>query len=168
MDDKSVYCVLCESKKEAVAELYLRKSGYNVISSLVEMTVIKDRKVKTVLRPIIPGYIFLETEQALNYFEWKKICKVECIYYPLKYQDNQRKLRGKDLEFTHFLKRNKGIIKKSKAVEVGNKVKILEGPLKEFEGKIVKINRRKKYAAVKIEGEGIDKIIWLSYEIIGE
>jgi transcription antitermination factor NusG len=42
----------------------------------------------------------------------------------------------------------------------------LEGPLKDFDGKIIKVNKRQKCAAIKLEGEGIDKIIWLSYEYI--
>ena len=52
-------------------------------------------------------------------------------------------------------------------MEIGNKIKIMEGPLKEWEGQIVKINKRQKCACVKIDGDGLKNTIWLSYEIIG-
>lgn len=51
-------------------------------------------------------------------------------------------------------------------MEIGKKIKIMEGPLKELEGKIVKINKKQKCAGIKIDGEKINNIIWLSYEII--
>jgi transcription antitermination factor NusG len=76
-------------------------------------------------------------------------------------------LRGNDLDFIKWLNGHNGVIEISKAVEIGTKIKILEGPLKELEGNIVKINKRQKCVCVKIEGEGIKNTIWLSYEFVG-
>jgi transcriptional antiterminator NusG len=140
--------------------------GYNVISALAERKVVVNGKIKNVLRSIIPGYVFFENENILDGLIWRDICKMQYIYFPLKYMDNEKGLRGKDLEFANWLKGNNGIIKISKVIEIGNKIKVMEGPLKDFEGKIIKINKRQKCAAIKLDGEGIEKVIWLSYEYI--
>ena len=141
----------------------MRDMGLNVISSLVERNIIKNGKLVKALRSIIPGYVFFE-----YYLEpdWDEIRKFKYIFYPLQYADNEKMLRDADLRFVKWLKGNNGRIKISKAMEVGKKIRILEGPLKEQEGKIVKINKRQKCAGVKLEGEGIKQVIWLSYEVI--
>jgi transcriptional antiterminator NusG len=161
-----VFCICCEVSKENMVESFLKQMGYNVISALVERTIIENGNIKNVLRSIIPGYVFFESENLLEIFFWRDICKIEYIYYPLKYADNEKCLRGKDLAFVNWLKVNKGIIKISKVTEIGKKIKILEGPLKNYEGNIIKINKRQKCVAIKLDGEGIENIIWLSYEYI--
>ncbi len=56
--------------------------------------------------------------------------------------DNTKKLRGHDLEFIQWLKRQNGMIGISKAIQIGTKIKIIDGPLKKYEGNIIKINKR--------------------------
>jgi transcription antitermination factor NusG len=163
MDGESVYCVFCETSQEDKAETFLENIGYNVISALVERNVIKNEKLAKELRSLIPGYIFFETNSEPD---WKNICKSKYIYYPLHYLDNGKKLKEKDLSFVKWLKGNNGIIKISKAIEIGKKIKIVEGPLMEMEGKIGKINKRQKCIGINLEGEGITNMIWLSHEYI--
>jgi transcriptional antiterminator NusG len=163
MDENFVYCVFCESTRESKVELFLKNLGYNVISALAERKVVKNGKTIKELRSIIPGYVFFEND---NEPEWNEIIKSKHIYYPIRYGNNEKKLRDNDLRFVKWLMKNRGIIKISKAVEIGKKIKIIEGPLKEMEGNIVKINKKQKCVGVNIEGEGIKNIIWLSYEYI--
>ena len=166
MCGKNVFCVFCETSQENKVELYLKKMGFDVISTFAERNIIIDGKIKNILRSVMPGYVFFEYDGLLDGLVWKEICKIPSIYYPLKYGDNETKLRGKDLEFVNWLQKNNGIIKISKVIEIGNKIQVIEGPLKDYEGKIIKINKRQKCAAIKLDGEGIEKVIWLSYEYI--
>jgi transcriptional antiterminator NusG len=140
--------------------------GYKIISALVERNIIVNGAFVTKCRSVIPGYVFIESGALLDIFCWREICKTDNIYYPLEYPDNERALRGKDLDFANWLKNNNGIIKISKVIEIGNRIKATEGPLKGLEGKIVKINRKQKCVAVKLEGEAIKQAIWLSYEYV--
>ena len=162
MDKSFFYCIFCETSHELEAETLLNKLGYTVISVFVERKIYKKGKFVKELRPIIPGYVFIETEKEPD---WKEICNLKYVYKPLRYSGNVKKLRNNDFEFVKWLKGHNGRIKTSKAVEIGTKIKILEGPLKKLEGKIVKINNGQKCAGVKIDGEGIKNIIWLSYEL---
>ena len=164
MIENFVFCVFCEASWESKIEEFLKKLGYNsVISALVERNIYKHGKFVKVLRSIIPGYVFFEND---NEPDWNKICSHKHIYYPLQYLDNDKRLRTNDLHFVKWLKGNNGKISISKVRKIGNKIKIVDGPLKELEGRIVKINKKQKCAGIKIEGEGIKNIIWLSYETI--
>ena len=154
--EKFVFCLFCETLQENKVETLLQNIGLDVISTLVERNIMKDGKLIKELRSIIPGYVFFEN---CSEPDWNEICKSKYIYYPLHYTDNEKRLKDEDLYFIKWLKGNNGIIKISKEMEIGKKIKILDGPLKELEGKIVKINKRQKCA-------GIKNIIWLSYELI--
>ena len=163
MDQNFVFCLFCETSQEHKVETFLQNIGFNVISALVERIIFKNGKQVLEKRAIIPGYVFFEHDHEPD---WNNICKYKYIHYPLHYMDKSKCLRKNDLDFINWLKINKGTIKISKAINIGNKIKIIEGPLKELEGKIVKINKKQKCAGVKIDGEGINNVIWLSYEHI--
>lgn len=77
-------------------------------------------------------------------------------------------LRGGDLEFARWLQRHNGVIETSKVVQEGAKIKIISGPLREYEGKIIKVNKRQKCAAVQIVSEKIPCTVWLSFDFIEE
>jgi transcriptional antiterminator NusG len=166
MREKYFYCVLCKASLENKVETILKAMGYKIISALVERDIIVNGAFVKKFRSIIPGYVFIESGAFLDIFCWREICKTDSIYYPLEYSDNERVLRGKDLDFVNWLKYNDGVIKISKVIENDKKIKVIEGPLKGLEGKIVKINRKQKCVAVKLEGEAIKQTIWLSYEYI--
>jgi len=144
-------------------ETFLQNIGYNVITALVERNIVRNRKTVKELRSIIPGYVFFENNCEPD---WNEICKYKHIYYPLQYNDNQKKLKDNDLYFVNWLKGCNGKINISKAMEIGNKIKFINGPLLELEKNIVKINKRQKCAGIKLEGEKINNLIWLSYELM--
>ena len=160
---ESVYCLFCETTQEKSVEENLRKAGYSVISIFAERKLVKNGQIKQELRPIIPGYVFFENKIEPN---WDEMSNIRHVFYPLKYSNNEKRLRGRDLEFAQWLKTHNGTIKISKVVDIGRKIKIIEGPLKDYEGKIIKVNKRQKCAAIKIDGEGLEFVIWLSYEYI--
>ena len=163
MSVKFVYCIFCETSYENKVETFLKGLGYDIISALVERRTIKNGKFVKEYRSIIPGYVFFENSAEPD---WNEICKYKHIYYPLQYLNNQKHLKDNDLHFVKWLKGNNGEIKISKAKAIGNKLKFLDGALMELEDRIIKINKKQKCAGIKIEGEGIKNIIWLSYELV--
>jgi transcription antitermination factor NusG len=163
MEAASVYCLFCETSRENRAEAFLKGLGYGVISASVERIVVKKGKAAREFRPIIPGYVFFENDYEPD---WDAICGSKYIYYPLRYADNDKRLKGRDLSFVRWLKGNGGVINVLKVMEAGKKIKIIEGPAAGLGGEIVKVNRRQKCVGVKVEGDGIRNIIWLSYECV--
>ena len=158
-----MYCLFCETGFETKLEHRLEHAGYTIISSLSERNVVRNGKTVKELRPLIPGYIFISREQEPD---WNELRGMEHIFYPLRYADGGAQLRGDDLLFVRWLAKKRPAIGVSTAVQIGNYIKILDGPLKEYEGKITKINKRRKCAEVLINTEALVNKIWLSYELI--
>jgi transcriptional antiterminator NusG len=135
----------------------------NVIAAFSERYVVKNGKSKKETRPLIPGYVFFSCRGAPD---WKKIDWIPAVYKPLSYADNSFALRGRDLEFIASLMKNNGVYKISRAVSEGSKIRIIDGPLKDFEGNIIKVNRRKGKALIRIPGDSILNNIWLGIELL--
>jgi transcriptional antiterminator NusG len=163
MNTERIYCVFCETGCEGKSEAFLQRLGNTVITSFSERTVFKKGKSVKELRPVIPGYVFFSNNREP---EWKEIRKYEHIYYPLCYSDNTKELRNNDLRFVKWLIRQNGVIGISKVIREGSRIKIIDGPLKEYEGKITKIKKRQKCAEIEIGTDKIINKIWLSYELI--
>jgi transcriptional antiterminator NusG len=144
-------------------EAFLQEIGNTVITSFSERIVFNKGKTVKEIRPIIPGYVFFSNNSEPD---WKKMQNYEYIYYPLRYSDNTKELRNNDLQFVQWLVRHNGDIGISKVIQIGSWIKIVEGPLKEYEGKIKKINKRQKCAEIEIDTDKIINRIWLSYELI--
>ena len=163
MNEDFVFCVFCETSYENEVGVFLQNLGYNVISALVERNIYRNGKFIKEYRSIIPGYVFFENNCEPD---WNEIYKFKYIYYPLKYTNNQKRLNDNDLQFVKWLKGYNGKIKISNAIKIGNKLKFIDGPLTELESFMVKLNKKHKCAGIKIEGENIKRIIWLSYELV--
>jgi transcription antitermination factor NusG len=162
---EAVYCLACFSGQERKVEGFIKQSGYRVVSAIVERNIVKHGKRCKEFRSLLPGYVFLASEEQP---EWSILTHFRYISHPLQYGDGTKHLRGDDLEFVHWLQRHNGVIKTSKVVQEGTKIKIVSGPLMEYEGKIVKINKRQKCAAVRIDSEKKACTVWLSFDIIEE
>jgi transcriptional antiterminator NusG len=115
------------------------------------------------MKPLLPGYVLFSSEISPD---WDEIIWLPAVLRPLQYADNARALRGRDLDFVTNLIRNNGVYKTSKVIPDGSKIKIIDGPLKNFEGDIIKVNRRKGRALIRIPGDSILNNIWLGFEML--
>jgi transcriptional antiterminator NusG len=129
---------------------------------------VKNGISRTVIRQLLPGYVFFSSENPLNSLEWKQLSDEDYIYKPLSYGDGTKELSGSDLSFVQLLLRNNGLLDISKAVTEGSKARIIDGPLKELEGQIVKVNKRRRCAELEVDAMGIIGKVWLSFELLEE
>lgn len=143
----------------------IKRSGYKVISAISERYVVKNGRRCKEFRSLLPGYVFMASDELSV---WDVLVRFRYICHPVRYGDSTLYLRGGDLEFVRWLQRYNGVIEMSKAVHEGTKIRIISGPLMEYEGKIVKINKRQKCAAVQIDSEKIPCTVWLSFDFIEE
>ena len=84
----------------------------------------------------------------------------------LQYGPQMDKLVGRDLEFAHWLWKLNGEVGVMKAVEVGDRVEIVDGLFKQLQGTITKLDRRRKVVRVSLSTDGAIRQIWLAYEIV--
>ena len=108
-------------------------------------------KTREELAAIFPGYVFVETEE-LSAEDYWAIRRIPGFFRFLKSNHNVQPLSGSDERILiHFLSFGE-IVDKSK-VTFGKdaRIEVLEGPLKGLEGHVVKVDKRKGRAKVKLD-----------------
>lgn len=107
-------------------------------------------KVKDVLAPIFPGYIFLEAEGIETDLYWG-LRRAIGFYRFLKDNKNIEPLTGHDRELlVHFLRMGEVVEKSRVYFDENKRIRVTEGALKGLEGFIVKVDKRKRRAKVRL------------------
>jgi len=119
--------------------------------------------------PIFPGYIFLELtdeESILNY-HWA-FRRTEGFYRFLRSNQNITPLQNRDLELLlHFIKKVGPLAGKSKVYfDENSRIAVISGPLSGLEGRIVKADKRKGRAKIKLDLYGDSFCIDLAFEVL--
>ncbi len=101
--------------------------------------------------PIFPGYLFLETVLDPAIFYWK-LRSIPGFYRYLPDNQNIQPMEGRDLAtLKHFV--SFGPVAESSTVtfDENDRIHVDAGPLKGLEGMIVKVDKRKRRARVKLD-----------------
>ncbi len=123
-------------------------------SIVVPQRVLKIRrfgKVSEEKVPVFKGYIFIETN-SFSEKVYRSIKKLKGVYRFLPSNDLPKPIYGRDLDIlNHFLKLG-GLAKISLvSFDEQDRIQIIEGPLKGLEGQIIKVDKRKGRAKVRID-----------------
>ncbi|MDR0452642.1 MAG: antiterminator LoaP [Treponema sp.] len=118
---------------------------------------------------IFPGYIFLElsNDDSVLRYHWN-FRRTDGFFRFLKSNRNIRALEGRDLETVlHFIKRVGPVAGKSKVYfNENSRIVVVDGPLLGLEGKIVKVDKRKGRARIKLDIYDDSFSIDLAFETI--
>ena len=75
-------------------------------------------------------------------------------------------LRGADRTIAEKLFSVNGVIGLSKAYYVGDRLRVTEGFLKDYQGSIIRVNRRAGTAQIRIEFDGKMITAWVGFEML--
>jgi len=117
---------------------------------------------------IFPGYVFLElsADEDVNNCFWA-FRKIEGFYRFLRSNRDISPLQNRDLELVlHFIKLGPVAEKSKVYFNEESKIVVLHGPLAGLEGRIVKVDRRKKRAKVSLDLYDDSFYIDLAFEVI--
>lgn len=160
----NTYCLFCCSGKENSVIKMLKNEGFPAIAPTVMHWTGGSAQPKKTARRLMPGYVFFDADTEPM---WNRILKDSAVLKLLSYGDGEYALRGTDLEFIDWIKKNNGIIEMSSAVKVGSMIEFVAGPLKDMNGKIIKINRSRRQVQVSFGSEnGIISKVWCSMEFV--
>jgi len=100
---------------------------------------------------IFPGYLFIESDN-ISYDFYKKIKKFPGFCRFLRNNDDIRPLPLEDKKIVYQLSSNGEIAGISKIYfNEDDKIKVISGPMKGLEGEIIKVDKRKKRAKIKLK-----------------
>jgi transcriptional antiterminator NusG len=126
--------------------------------------------IRKSVRAIFPGYIFIELEEDddILKYHWS-FRRTDGFFRFLRSNQNIRPLADRDLELVlHFIKKAGPLAGKSRAyLNENSRIVVTEGPLMGLEGKIVKVDKRKGRAKIKLDLYDDTFSIDLAIEIIG-
>ena len=77
-------------------------------------------------------------------------------------------LQGEDERFARWLLGYDGLLSFSQAHREGDRIRILRGPLKDMEGRIVRVDKRGRSGQVLLNFNGREIAVWLGFELVEE
>ena len=138
----------CHTNAEIKAEAHLKRQGFEVYSPKIKTTSRHARRIKMVVRPLFPRYLFIRFDE--NSTHWRPICSTVGVSYLLTagerplvapaYVIDQLRMR----EDRNGLFTNAGI----KPFKKGDPIKFTSGPLAEYSGVFEQLNDNQRVAVL--------------------
>ena len=124
----------------------------------------KARSGATFMEPLFPGYVFMETPH-LERTAIEDLKKINGFYHFLLDNAAPQKLEGNDLAYySSFRTSGETLGISSARFDENQRIKIVDGPLLGFEGKIIRVNKRCQRVTVEIQMLGGSKKVDLCYQ----
>jgi len=126
-------------------------------------------KIRKTTAAVFPGYVFVETasdEELLA--RWWDFKRIDGFYRFLPSNQNITPLADRELELVlHFIKKVGPVAGKSKVYfNEHSRIVVLEGPLMGLEGNIIKVDKRKGRAKIKLDLYDDSFAVDLAFEVI--
>ncbi|MDD2648958.1 MAG: hypothetical protein PHI27_03810 [Eubacteriales bacterium] len=162
-------CIFCKTGSEKTIAYCLRR--YFGCADATYLRQIKHKSVNgtksDVEKTALPGYVFFSAANTGYYTSsgmriMKDVLKLLCD------QRGDWRLSGADMEFAEKALACGGLWGVSKAQVIGGRVHITAGPLKDYEGSIIKIDRRNRNGLIQINFDGRLFKVWLAFDLTEE
>ena len=155
------YAIQVKTKSE---DKYLKMAEYMLDVNSIEpqdrptfiwprrkLTIRKQGRSREHLAPIFPGYLFLETETILPDVYWT-LRKVTGFFRFLQNNQKIEPLGGIDRELLlHFLSFGEVVDKSTVYFDKNQKIRVMNGPMKGLEGRVIKVDKRKQRAKIRLD-----------------
>lgn len=153
-----------EEKFLSLTRALLKDREEEILFLRKKMTLYKQGRRTEVEQPLFPGYLFLQAEGMDVDFYWS-LKKAGGFLAFLKNQNKVQELTDKDKAvLAHFLNFGEVADKSLVTFNEENRIEVISGPMKGLEGRIVKVDRRKKRARILLDFQDSNLFVDLSFE----
>jgi transcriptional antiterminator NusG len=140
-----------EEEYLGLAEKLFQNSGVRLLWPRRNLRIRTRGKWKDTVAPIFPSYLFVEAEEVTPSM-YEVFRKIPGFYHFLPNNKNITPMREDDKTILmHFLSFGDVVDKSVVMFDRDKRIRVLSGPLKGMEGRIVKVDRRKQRARVKLD-----------------
>ena len=151
----SVYVVSVQPGRERdfcrVAERTIDSDAASFLFPQRLLTIRRKGRLRDSLAPVFPGYVFAQAAEVTHELILATK-RLPGFYRFLESNDRIRALGGTDLELvSHFIRFGEVIGKSLVSFDDNDRIQVQSGPLEGLEGRIVKVDRRKQRAKVKLD-----------------
>jgi transcriptional antiterminator NusG len=156
--DEAKFVILAEKHKAAVP--------LKIIFPRRAMKIRRRGKIRQVLAPLFPGYLFFSGDKVTPEAYWN-IRRVPGFFRFLKSNHDIQPLAGAERELlVHFLSFGEVVKKSIVTFDANSRIQVLDGPLKGLEGRIIKVDKRKGRAKIRLDMGGDVSLVDLGIEIL--
>lgn len=163
--EKQYGCVFCRSGKEKEVARYFEQECPGIKAVVAEkIRYRRSHGIATMEKvTLFPGYVFFECPSDRSP---DVVIRVRDVYRILRDGDGNWQLQGFDKNIARQFISIGGTIDISKAFYDGDRIRVVEGFLKQYEGSIVRVNHRMKTAQIRVPLDGKVFSIWLGFEVL--
>ena len=141
--------------------------AHNFIYLTRELYIRRQGKTLRELQPVFPSYIIMQTTGSVDAQTVLALKALPDFYHFLKSNTEITPLAGNDLcIIQHFLGLGPRIGPSLVRFDENDRIVVVEGPLKGIEGSIIKVDRRKQRAKIRVDFAGTTHTMDLSFEDI--
>ncbi|MBR1930287.1 MAG: antiterminator LoaP [Lachnospiraceae bacterium] len=98
---------------------------------------------------LFPGYLFVITDRVADLFF--RLKAIQSLTKILRADDAFIPLQPEEISFLQHFGREEHLVEMSTGHKEGDHITITDGPLADFEGKILKIDRHKRIAIIEVD-----------------
>jgi transcriptional antiterminator NusG len=143
--------VVTGKEKDTVLLLDKLNAGGRIVFPRRELIQKKKGRVYRKNQPLFPGYVFWERGIVDAAFI-NKVKKINNVIRFLPSSQEPKPLYAEEAQTLSIMLKGEGLTKLSPVVfDENNRIVVLEGPLKGMEGRIIKVDRRKKRMKVALD-----------------
>ncbi len=140
---------------------------HNFIYLTRELFIRRGGKTLKELQPVFPSYVILQATGNVDGQTVQALKELPEFYHFLKSNTEITPLAGTDLAvIEHFLGLGPRIGPSLVRFDQDDRIVVIEGPLKGIEGNIIKVDRRKQRAKIRVDFAGAAHTMDLSFEDI--
>ena len=138
---------------------------HNFIHLTRELSIRRQGKQMKELQPLFPSYIIMQTVNGVDAGTVAELRKIPGFYHFLKNNKEIIPLTNRDLAIIqHFMGLGPKIGASLVRFDENDRIVVIEGPLKGLEGNIIKVDKRKQRAKIRVEFQGAAHTVDLSFE----
>ena len=158
-------CIFCLTGKEASVAEKIKLNFPDICALALRQKKRKTKTGRTTVENVVlfPGYVFFKTDEDNFVFE---LTRIDGVLSVLSTPKGDWRLWGEDEKFAAWVFQNHGLIDFSKAYREGDRIHIISGPLKDYEGEVIKIDKRNRNGQVALCFSGKTMKVWLGFEFI--
>ena len=165
MEQMAFGCAFCRSGRERafadLMEIHFPEVEFFVPSKIrIRRSARGCDEEKVVL---FPGYVFFRAPEDFNIARFHLTGD---LYYVLYAEKLDWRLRGSDYALAKTFYESNGVIDLSQAWYEGDRIRIVDGFLKNYEGCITRVNHRAHTAEITLNLMGRKNRVWLGFELI--
>ena len=160
-------CLFCITGKECLVAMRVRTlyPQIHAVAVRKEKYLTREgRKLRTEA-VLLPSYVFFE---AAGDADVSALAELQDVIRILTMDTGVWQLQGEDERFARWLLGYDGLLSFSQAHREGDRIRILRGPLKDMEGRIVRVDKRGRSGQVLLNFNGREIPVWLGFELVEE